>query len=131
MQADVEQLQLKAASASGNDTDDSCCTEGSSGSAVPEDAGIVLAGQLQQQLAKLTQNCAELGEAVLQLELQLEQVRQPWPSCCAGPVCARNMDEGCRGGCIPVASARATSHTLAIEKSLAEHGIMCRGMPGC
>jgi hypothetical protein len=76
MQADVEQLQFKAASASGGDTDESCCTVGSSGSAVSEDAGFVLAGQLQQQLAKLTQNCAELGEAVLQLELQLEQVRQ-------------------------------------------------------
>lgn len=35
----------------------------------------MVAGQLQQQLAKLTQNCAELGEAVLQLDMQLQQVR--------------------------------------------------------
>jgi hypothetical protein len=73
LQADVEQLQCTAAA--GDSSDASCCTSGSSGSAgVPDDAGCVQAGQLQQQLAKLTQNCAELGEAVLQLDLQMQQV---------------------------------------------------------
>lgn len=75
LQADVEHLQSKAPSTAGENSATSCCTDASSGSAAAEDAGFVLAGQLQQQLAKLTQNCAELGEAVLQLDLQLQQVR--------------------------------------------------------
>lgn len=79
LQADVEQLMSKAPGSAGDrDSDESCCTDGSDGSAAGEDAGFVLAGQLQQQLAKLTQNCAELGEAVLQLDVQMQQVRN-WP----------------------------------------------------
>lgn len=79
LQADLEQLQFSAAA--GDSSDASCSASGLSGSAAtPEDAGCVQAGQLQQQLAKLTQNCAELGEAVLQLDLQMQQV---------GPACAR------------------------------------------
>lgn len=73
LQADVEELQCSAAA--GDSSDASCSTSGlSCSAATPEDAGCVQAGQLQQQLAKLTQNCAELGEAVLQLDLQMQQV---------------------------------------------------------
>jgi hypothetical protein len=75
LQADVELLLSKASSAAEERaSNDASCAEGSAGTAAAESAGFVLAEQLQQQLAKLTQNCAELGEAVLQLDLQLQQV---------------------------------------------------------
>lgn len=74
LQADVEQLLSKAPSAAG-ESEVSSCTDTSANSGAAADApGEALAVQLQQQLAKLTQNCAELGEAVLQLDLQLQQV---------------------------------------------------------
>lgn len=75
LQADVELLLSKASSAAEDrGSDDAACTDGSAAAAAGRNAGFVLAEQVQQQLAKLTQNCAELGEAVLQLDLQLQQV---------------------------------------------------------
>jgi hypothetical protein len=75
LQADVELLLSKASSAAEDrGSEDAASSDASAGAAVGGNAGFVLAEQLQQQLAKLTQNCAELGEAVLQLDLQLQQV---------------------------------------------------------
>jgi hypothetical protein len=71
MQADVALLMSSASSSKAASTSS---IDGAADAGAAMAAATVLPQQLQQQLAKLTQNCAELGEAVLQLELQLQQV---------------------------------------------------------
>lgn len=87
LQADAELLSK------GPSAEVSCSSGASAGSVAAEEAaaaaaaaaGVMVPAELQQQLTRLTQNCAELGEAVLQLDVQVQQVRHtPWTDTAGG-----------------------------------------------